>query len=408
MPSLDLDAFVARTAALVDSSPPTTLRETRTWLVEPFLETLGWAVRAESCVTDRVVDDVRLEYVPTIDSVPGLFLAAESATDSLEESRANALRRAMAWTSVDRAIYTNGRQYLLLAGTTDVEYHALERAALPANESVVADYSRAAVGQRLGRHTRGHVARRLAVERPRLVESIAEGLADDTAQGELYADEFEAAADRFLDQLVVAFTEDGRASPDDATDVSIRFSESTISEDESPSERAIDTDSSADTDLESETDSPDTTGSTDRPGAPARDGDSTRTTADTETDDDKNREREGDEDGEYVVRFFNDRGSIGAIGHSTSAGALVEAADYLLERGLAGVDVPWSPDEGDRTLLNADPTCADGSPMEAPERLSNGLVLETAGDVDERAARVEVLAARAGLRAMLTGDWETE
>jgi len=125
MPSLDLDAFVARTAALVDSSPPTTLRETRTWLVEPFLETLGWTVRAESCVTDRIVDDVRLEYVPTVDSVPGLFVATESATDSLEESQANALRQAMAWTGVDRAIYTNGRQYLLLAGTTDVEYHAL-------------------------------------------------------------------------------------------------------------------------------------------------------------------------------------------------------------------------------------------------------------------------------------------
>jgi len=150
------------------------------------------------------------------------------------------------------------------------------------------------------------------------------------------------------------------------------------------------------------------TGNADRSGAPARDGDSTRTTTDTETDDDKSREREGDEDGEYVVRFFNDRSSIGAIGHSTSAGALVEAADYLLERGLAGVEVPWSPDEGERTVLNVDPTRADGSPMDDPERLANGLVLETAGNVDERAARVEALAARAGLRAMLTGDWETE
>ncbi|MFC6767579.1 hypothetical protein [Natrinema soli] len=406
MPSLDLDAFVARTAAVVDSSPPTTLRETRTWLVEPFLETLGWAVRAESCVTDRIVDDVRLEYVPTVDTVPGLFVAAESATDSLEESRANALRRAMAWTGVDRAIYTNGRQYLLLAGTTDVEYHALERAELPAHESVIADYSRAAVGQRLGRDTRTHVARRLAVEHPILVESIADRLADATGQGDRYAAEFEAATDRFLDRLVVAFTEDGGAPPDDAADVSIRFSESTISEDESPSERAVDADSSADTDLESETDSPDATGSADRPKATARDGDSARPTADTETDDDKKREREGDEDGEYVVRFFNDRSSIGAIGHSTAAGALVEAADYLLERGLSGVEVPWSPDEGERTVLNADPTRADDSPMDAPERLSNGLVLETAGDVDERATRVEALAARAGLRVMLTGDWD--
>ncbi len=44
--------------------------------------------------------------------------------------------------------------------------------------------------------------------------------------------------------------------------------------------------------------------------------------------------------------------------------------------------------------------------MAAPTQLSNGLYLETGGEPDERAARVEALAARAGLRAMLTGDWD--
>jgi len=100
--------------------------------------------------------------------------------------------------------------------------------------------------------------------------------------------------------------------------------------------------------------------------------------------------------------------SVRSVTRRLQEHSLVEAADYLLERGLAGVEVPWSPDEGERTVLNVDPTRADGSPMDDPERLANGLVLETAGNVDERAARVEALAARAGLRAMLTGDWETE
>ena len=46
--------------------------------------------------------------------------------------------------------------------------------------------------------------------------------------------------------------------------------------------------------------------------------------------------------------------------------------------------------------------------MTAPQQLSNGLYLETAGTADDHATRVEALVARAGLRAMLTGDWERE
>ncbi len=84
MSSLDLRSFVARAATLVDSSPPTTKQETRSWLVEPFLEALSWTVRADSCLTDRAVDDTRLEYVLTADSVPALFVAVESATESLD------------------------------------------------------------------------------------------------------------------------------------------------------------------------------------------------------------------------------------------------------------------------------------------------------------------------------------
>jgi len=130
----------------------------------------------------------------------------------------------------------------------------------------------------------------------------------------------------------------------------------------------------------------------------ASDDTETDTTADSDT---------ATGDGDYVVRFFNDRGSIGAIGHSSATGALVEAAEYLLERGLTGVDVPWRPDDANKTILNDEPVRVDGSPMDEPKQLSRGLYLEVAGDVDDRAARVKSLADRAGLRAMLAGEWET-
>src|SRR6056297_3017551 len=141
MSSLDLRSFVARVATLVDSSPPTTKQETRSWLVEPFLETLGWTVRADSCLTERVVDDTPLEYVLTVESVPALFVAVESSTESLDGTRANAIQSAMAWSGVDRAVYTNGRDYLLLAGSSEIDYCALELAELEANESAIATCS---------------------------------------------------------------------------------------------------------------------------------------------------------------------------------------------------------------------------------------------------------------------------
>lgn len=425
MPSIDLRSFVARAAALVDSSPPTDRRETRTWLVEPFLETLGWDCRADSCVTDRTVDGTRFEYVPTIDSVPALFVAVDAADESLDEARANAIRQTMAWTGVDRAIYTNGHEYLFLSGTTNVEYRALRRSELADSESTVGTFSRGTLGRRLEQHSRTHVARRLAVERSELVDSIVDRLADSTVEGEVYTDEFESAADRFVDQLVVAFAEDESESPGAGADVSIQFTESSIENDGEPSvsddgrststgnesKPRSQTDGPADAAVDGDAGSDGQSDGPDRPNSSFEFGEGTEssehdTTEAGEHDDTEANEHDSAEDGEYVVRLFSDRGSIGAIGHSTSKGALVQTAEYLFERGLAGVEVPWSPDGTDGTVLNAEPTSADGSSMTAPVQLTNGVYLDTGGDVDDRADRIEALATRAGLRAMLTGDWE--
>ncbi|SDD37260.1 hypothetical protein [Natrinema hispanicum] len=415
MPSFDLDSFVARATTLVDSSPPATKQETRRWLVEPFLETLGWTVRADSCLPDRVVDETQLEYVLAVESVPALFVAVESATESLDGTRANAIQSAMAWSGVDRAIYTNGRDYLLLAGSSEIDYCALELAELEANESAIATYSRAALGHQLGRHTRAHVARQLAVERSSLTDDITNCLTDAVGQGEVYADEFASATDRFLEQLLVTFAEYKssrlNADTDTAADVSVQFSESAITDDrQSPSSGPVSSarsdssgpeqdDGVAGGDAEPETPTDTTTADTD-----ATDPD--HATGHSDTDTNGTDSTAATDDGEYVVRFFNERGSIGAVGHSSAAGALVEAAEYLLERGLAGVEVPWAPDDSGKTVLNDAPVRADGSPMDDPKPLSRGLYLETAGDIDEQAARVEALTERAGLRAMVTGDWE--
>ena len=425
MSAFDLDAFVDRSRALVESAPPATRRETRAWLVDPLLETLGWDIHADACLADVTVDGTRLEYVTAVDGVPALLVAVEPYGESLDRERAVSLLETMAWTGIDRAIYTDGRDYLLLAGTTDADRLACRLPALPDHESALAHYTRETVGQRLERHARPFVARQLAIARDDLVASIVDELTAATDQGDAYRAEFDSAADRFVERLVATFSDDGQRSvagelkAADA-DVSFEFSEPGSSSDESEAtQQSMSTDDSrpdypsvGDQDSQpKETPATDETGDDTNADAThssesqpnAAEGDVARAS------DSRPEQRDADtDDGEYVVRFFNERGSIGAIGHSQSDQALVSAAEYLFERGLSGLSVPWSPDDGDgtRAVLNASPTHPDGTPMTAPEQLSNGLYLETGGDVEQRADRVEALVARAGFRAMLTGDWE--
>ncbi|MFP8953616.1 hypothetical protein ACLI4Z_11660 [Natrialbaceae archaeon A-arb3/5] len=407
MTSLDLRSFATRSRTLVDASPPTTRRETRTWLVDPLLETLGWDVHADACRTDVSIEEIRLEYVLSIESIPSLFVAVEPYERSLNESRAMALLEAMAWTGVDRAIYTDGHDVLLLAGTTNVDRFAFRLSSIPEHESSVEHYSRKTIRGRLEHETRSAVARQLALEQAPITESIADRLSMAVENGDDYAIEFESAAERFLDRLIVSFANDDIRLESGSEDVSLQFTDETGSCEPS------------DTDVEnpivdhsySNTDRQDADGSSNETAT------EDVSTPDVETEPDENPHRESvsagesepqeverDGDGEYVVRFFNERGSIGAVGHSRSEQALIQATEYLFERGLSGIRTPWSPDE-DRTVLNDEPQRADGSEMAANQQLSNGLYLDIGGNREDHAARVEALAARAGLRAMLTGDW---
>ncbi|WP_246999985.1 hypothetical protein [Halosolutus gelatinilyticus] len=428
MSDLDLRPFASRFRALVDSSPPETLAETRAWVVGPLLDSLGWNGDAESCRTDVTVDETAFEYACLVESVPALFVAVEPFPAPLDRDRASEIYRTMVWTGVDRAIYTNGRQALLFAGTSDVDHVECRMAEIVDYESAFDHFTRDALERRLERHERDHVARQLALERATLADAIVDRLTDATDG--TYEREFAAATDRFLDGLVTSFADDVPLPPAAETDgpddgVAIRFSDPTVSMTDAAD--ATDRPPEAADDATDASGSPDDTDGTtadgpDRSVRPAsnsatdEDGGAERTTtpnADAGTTDETeaNAAPDGDGDditGEYVVRFFAERGSIGAIGHSTSTNALVHAAEYCLDRGLAGVSVPWSPSDGDETVLNDEPVHADGTPMTAAERLSNGLYLNTGGTVADRAARVEDLANRSGLRAMVTGDWDTD
>ncbi|WP_254767768.1 hypothetical protein [Salinilacihabitans rarus] len=378
-----LRSVLARIRASTDAAPPSSRADTRLLIVEPLLAALGWDVRSDATDRDVVVDGTRLEYVCSVDATPGLFVAVEPYGESLDRDRASALEGLMRRTRVDRVIYTNGRKLALLAGTDAVERTALDLSAPLDRWAAVDDFSRPAVARRLDDHAYERAARRLALARSDLAAAVTEELA--SAAGAVHEDELATMTDRFLDRVVESFTLAAAARSADASA-------------ETPTADADDGPATADADDASGTDD---AGDAADAADTADDADAT-TAGDPET---ATPDAASRSDAGYVVRFFAEQGSVGAIGHATSDDALVHAAEFCLDHGLSRVEIPWTPRDGDRVVLNDEPVGADGTPMAEPRQLSNGLYIETAGTVEERATRVERIVSRAGLRAMLTGGW---
>ncbi|GAB3018299.1 hypothetical protein [Natronobiforma cellulositropha] len=423
-------AFCDRARALVDAAPPRTRAETQRWLVEPLLTTLGWETDTTACVRDGPLPgrdseserEHRLEYRFSVEGIPALFVAVEAFDTGLEDGRERRLSAAMAATGVDRAIYTDGRTIRLLAGADGTDRFTTSLESLEEATSNLEFVSRPHLERRLGHHSRALARRRLAVERAAIEATITETLTVRT--GTAYRGELERASRRFLDEVLDTFGGDGQrererfetapAETDGPTREATTPARADSSEPTTPARADSSEPTSSVATSESDTRARTSETASEDGRAPGR-GTGEGETASTDSsvrdssgeggkDGDSSGEGGKDGDGEYVVRFFNERGSIGAVGHATSAGALVSATEYLFERGLSGVRLPWAPEDG-HTVLHTEAVRADGTPMDEPATLENGTILETGGTPAQHRARLEALVERAGLRAMFTGDW---
>ncbi|MFC7214602.1 hypothetical protein ACFQO4_11005 [Saliphagus sp. GCM10025334] len=404
-----LETFVTRTRLLCEAAPPETLAET-TPIVDMLLSALGWNT-VHDCRRNISVAGTTLEYVCSIEATPALFVTVDPASAFPSSDRLSALGTCLAETGVDRAIYTDGREAVLLAGTDSIDTHHCDLRRRETLDPLLEHYQRPALERRLGRHSRATVARRLAVERTAVRETLVDDL--EAVTGSAYTDELEAAVDRLIEHLIGSFSGTDAASASPSTsgnpDAGTPTFESEAAEAEDESEPLEKPTRDRVQYCERSLDGPPDK----RPDAgDSGDGDAgDDTTSNTTPSTDRN-EPTTRSDGEYVARFFADHGSIGAIGHGSSTEALVHAAEFLLERGLSGVHVPWpgSEPEAHEAGGTLDPPVLvdrDGaSRLSRSRELSNGYHLNTAGSSTDHAARVEALGARAGYRVMLTGDWK--
>lgn len=387
----DLDTFVSRSRRILERSGSLTPRETELRLVLPFLAELGWDVHGRDVVPDHTVEDdgdsLAVDFALRVNLTPAVFVVTGTADDDLSAADGRRLTGAMGAADVDWGLATNGRSYAFLT-RTDGEIHRVEcdLGDLPDEAAVLAHYAKEAAVERYEERTQGlrtDVASTLAEDRAALVDAVHEALVTPTAPGAI-DDELRVAGERFVDGVLSALAAGDRPTAWFEADTA----------DDSPSSTALPAstdhtggDAHADADVAAPSDG---------------DGeDATRKSAGDPTEG-----SDESEDTEYVVRFFNGRSSVGAIGHSTVGGAMAGALEYLIEQHAldSRLDLPWGPGNG-RALVNREPVHPNGAEMDDPHQLSNGYFVETAIGAKGSKAAVETLADRSGLTVMFRGDW---
>jgi hypothetical protein len=392
----DVSEFVERAGRAVEGASGMSDRTADLRVVLPLLRTLGWDVRGGDVVADYPVDvpdvdgGVVVDYACSLDEDPVVFVVTAAPDEDLSATEGRRLQAAMGAADVDRGIATNAQTFVLVARGEDGPEHArLDLDELTDAVDAVSAFGRSAATARRDRRRR--VARRDAADRlddpAETRERVGRALIEATDASEEVAAELATAADAFVDDVADALAA-GR-EPGGG------FSGSDVDPDRkrnsTPADHVDPTGTDDDPEEEANGNEESVDGGLGAVGADSVDGDPG-----------------GEDDEEYVARFFDDRMSVGAVGTPTPEGALAGSVEFLFGRHALGnrLDLPWSPGEDDRAVLNHDPVHPDGTEMADTKRLSNGYYLCTA--LTERGSRLatEALADVAGLRVMFQGEWE--
>jgi len=388
----DVASFVERAREVLAATPDMGKRDTELRVVEPFLSTLDWDVRSPSVTAAySAPNGVVVDYALRPDGGVGAFVATAPAAEDLSSERLEEVLAAMRAGGVPRGAYTNGRRFVLLALTDGgAERVELSLEALPDRTDALAALSYDAVAS-VVEGGRGAVADALAAANEDTVEAVTEAVLDvardhGTEDVDGVAADVRPLARQFLDAVV----------DDLATD-------------------------RAGGDVRASTGAGETPGPNPDAALESGDGDASDGRGDADVDgNERPRERgasvrslsaasgsgEGSSDGEFVLRFFEDGRSVGAVGSGNVPAAVAQGVQYLLdERGIGPrIQFPYAPGDDDRAFLHREPVHPDGRPMTAAIDL-DGVYVHTGGDVNALRTALEALAERGGLRVMFSGDW---
>jgi hypothetical protein len=459
----DLRTFVRRVSDLLAEEPEMSTRNVQLRIVEPLLSMLGWDVRAPEVEAERSLDtlDDPVDYVLLVDDRPDIAVRTIAADESITEDSVAIFARGIVSTGIDLGIVSNGHRFAFITTDgTEIKWTLCEADELTEHESILTHFTQAMATQRLATQVqaRQRAAARLQENRAAVTEGVAREL--QSVAGEPLDGELRTLSRVILDVAIERFSEGDSpidsdhttptlGDPDTSTPATDAGSESesaapassttdegtTETQPQQPQPPQADA-STAERDAETRTQQAESTASaetagdtpTEQPASPTPStpaaGESEATTAqqaasteppDQTTDETHTtgnvtdpiaRAREQEPDEEYVVRFFNERTGVGAIGNPTPQGALAGTIEYLCQqRALDNyLSLPWGVKDG-QALLTREPEHPDGTPMEPAHELDNGYYLWTAIGTDACRSTVKDLAENLGLRVMFQGDW---
>ncbi len=421
----DVDVFVRQTRATLDAEGDLSAANTDLRVVLPLLKTLGWDVHGPEVVADYVVsaegetpdedDDVTVDFALTLDDRPTVLVVTAGTGTDLGQAHGHRLDAAMTAAGVDQGVVTNGRSFVFAAVENDeLQQVRCSLAELSERESLLSLYTKRAARQRRRQRRaqdRRRVAERLRDRRDTTVERVTEALTEGVADP--VAEELATAAAAFVDATTEALA-DGAHPRDDATPDTPPETETSVDEDRSvePPDAPPGEESTEATDADAHVSTPDAEAATGT-GQAASDGGATRVEANSE--DPRNEAApmaRNDGEDEYVARFFDEHSSVGAVGTTSSAGAVAQTVQYLVEQHALDnrLDLPWAPEDTDAlppstAVVNRTPVHPSGDRMTNPRQIANGYHVETAMDTDTAREVVEALAKLSGLRVMFQGQW---
>ncbi|WP_435335760.1 hypothetical protein [Haloarchaeobius sp. TZWWS8] len=393
METTAVQEYVDHARAVVTSSDSLGVRNTQLRLVEPLLDALGWNVRSSDVEADhQVTAGETVDYALNVGGTPAVFVESRPLEDDLTAADAETVAERMRLGGVSWAMLTNGRQFAFFAIRAGrVDRHSCRLEDLPRETAALERFSHEAARGRFA--GRARAVNRIDAARDGLHRSILDELLDVT-DGEAES-VLDAATSQLLDDLVTTLSTAERATTESEID---EASAERMKVDEPAVERP-ETDETEATEPTRNRTSRNRT-SRNRTGPEHAGAAGVQTVAEAAA-------TEADEDGEYVVRFFDDRASVGAVGSSTPAGAMGQVVDYLVDQYAlaAGLSLPYCPGDDSYAVLNRRPVHPNGEPMRPAVELDAGPFLWTGGSMAERRDRLEHLASRAGLRCMFQGDW---
>ncbi len=391
-----LQAYVSRAEQRIASADSLSERNTQLRLVQPFLTMLGWSLD-EIVAEYEVPDHDTADFALLVEDRPEILVETYACSTELSETDAEALARLLLEIDVDWGILTNGRAFVFIGvdETGAVDRRGVELGELSDRIDIVERYTEAAASRRVAvrQELFAIAARQLDNDREAIHADLTERVVATT--GEDVAGTVDDAVGDFLDGLDDTFRARAETATDAGTDegganheMSGHNSGSAEAsghlkqgdgQTEGMDQRAGQEASRASVDTIDDLTTPELGGSTDR-----------TLLSDIERDD------------QFVVRFFDGRSSVGAIGHRNAATATRLAVEYLLEqRALGGsITLPWGPGEG-QTVLDHE---LDGPSI----ALQNGWQLDTTHSLATARETIEALGGKSGLRTMFQGNWSED